>query len=72
MRKSFTARFLHLLNGLFFRYLGNQVHAGVERQYAAYIGASVVAKLPLFTELCVFKEDWDEIGPDALEKWLTL
>ncbi|XP_073229205.1 uncharacterized protein [Porites lutea] len=49
-----------------------QVHAGVERQYAAYIGASVVAKLPLFTELCVFKEDWDEIGPDALEKWLTL
>ena len=32
----------------------------------------MVAKLPLFTELCVFKEDWDEIGPDALEKWLTL
>lgn len=50
----------------------NQVHAGVERQHAAYIGACVVAKLPLFDELCVFKEEWDETGPDALEKWLTL
>ena len=49
-----------------------QVHAGVERQHAAFIGASVVAKLPLFEELCVFKEDWDENGPEALEKWLTL
>lgn len=49
-----------------------QVHAGLERQHAAFIGASVVAKLPLFEELCVFKEDWDENGPEALEKWLTL
>lgn len=49
-----------------------QVHAGLERHHAAYIGASVVAKLPLFEELCVFKEDWDEAGPEALEKWSTL
>jgi len=49
-----------------------QVHAGLERHNAAYIGASVVARLPLFQELCVFKEDWDDAGPDALLKWLTL
>ncbi|KAJ7355131.1 hypothetical protein OS493_027920 [Desmophyllum pertusum] len=49
-----------------------QVHAGLERHHAAYIGASVVAKLPLFEELCVFKEDWDETGTESLEKWLTL
>ncbi|XP_068758351.1 uncharacterized protein [Montipora capricornis] len=49
-----------------------QVHAGVERQYAAFIGASVVANLPLFDELCVSKDDWDELGPEALAKWLTL
>lgn len=48
-----------------------QVHSGLERQHAAYIGASVVAKLPLFEELCVFKEEWDENGSEALEKWLT-
>ena len=53
-------------------YSPTQVHAGLERQHAAFIGASVVAKLPLFEELCVFKEDWDENGPEALEKWLTL
>ncbi|KAL9960225.1 hypothetical protein ACROYT_G033653 [Oculina patagonica] len=49
-----------------------QVHAGLERHHAAYIGASVVAKLPLFEELCVFKEDWDITGPEALEKWSNL
>jgi len=55
-----------------FRQHGHQVHAGLERHNAAYIGASVVARLPLFQELCVFKEDWDDAGPDALLKWLTL
>lgn len=55
-----------------FWFHGNQVHAGLERHHAAFIGASVVAKLPLFEELCVFKEDWDVTGPEALEKWTTL
>lgn len=46
-----------------------QVHAGEERYYAAFIGASVVASLPMFNEMFVTKEEWDDLGPEALQKW---
>lgn len=46
-----------------------KVHAGEERSYAAFIGASVVASLPMFNEMFVTKEDWDDLGPEALQKW---
>jgi len=45
------------------------VHAGTDRHHAAFIGASVVARLPLFEELCITQEEWNESGMDAMEKW---
>lgn len=45
------------------------VHAGAHRQHAAFQGASVMASLPNFSNLCVWQEDWQEIGPSVLEKW---
>jgi actin-related protein len=49
-----------------------KVHAGTDRQHAAYIGASVVARLPLFEELCITQDEWNDLGTDALEKWQNL
>ncbi|EDO45073.1 predicted protein, partial [Nematostella vectensis] len=49
-----------------------QVHAGTDRHHAAFIGASVVARLPIFDQLCVSQEEWEQVGPDALEKWQNL
>uniref|UniRef100_A0A6P8J606 Uncharacterized protein LOC116306834 n=1 Tax=Actinia tenebrosa TaxID=6105 RepID=A0A6P8J606_ACTTE len=49
-----------------------QVHAGTDRHYSAFIGASVVANLPLFEEHCITQDDWNDIGVDALEKWENL
>lgn len=52
-----------------FTFLFLKVHAGEERYYAAFTGASVVASLPMFNEMFVTKEEWDDLGPEALEKW---
>jgi hypothetical protein len=46
-----------------------KVHTAPYRQHAALQGASVLASLPNFTNLCVWNEDWHEAGPDVLRKW---
>ncbi|EDQ92194.1 uncharacterized protein MONBRDRAFT_17728 [Monosiga brevicollis MX1] len=45
------------------------VHAHPHRQHAALQGASILASLPNFGDLCVWHEDWMEAGPDVLRKW---
>ena len=46
-----------------------KVHASPYRLHAAFQGASVLAGLPNFSSLCVWSEDWHEVGPDVLGKF---
>ena len=46
-----------------------KVHTAPYRQHAALQGASVLASLPNFANMCVWNEDWQEAGPDVLRKW---
>lgn len=39
------------------------------RHHAAYRGASVLAGLPNFSQMCVWNEDWQEVGASVLKKW---
>ena len=34
--------------------------------HSAWIGGSILAALPTFTELCVSKQDYDEYGPSIV------
>lgn len=45
------------------------VHAGEHRQHAAFRGASVLAHLGNFDNMCVWQDDWHEIGAQVITKW---
>jgi hypothetical protein len=39
------------------------------RHHAAFRGASILAGLPNFSQMCVWNEDWQEVGSGVLKKW---
>lgn len=45
------------------------MHAAEDRQFAAFIGAAVLASLHTFDDMCITRDEWEEIGPDILRKW---
>ena len=57
------------LQGIRNRNVFYQVHASPDRQFAAFIGAAVLASLESFHDLCISREDWEENGPELLKKW---
>ncbi len=48
---------------------GSTVIAGQHRQHAAFRGAAVVAQLGAFDRMCVWAEDWNEMGEKAIGKF---
>ncbi|XP_028398230.1 uncharacterized protein LOC114521861 [Dendronephthya gigantea] len=46
-----------------------QIHAAPDRQFAAFIGAAVLASLETFQDLCITRDEWEETGPELLKKW---
>ncbi|XP_071784513.1 uncharacterized protein [Asterias amurensis] len=46
-----------------------KVHASPERYHSAYYGATVLANLAAFDNMCITKEEWKQLGPTSLTKW---
>ncbi|CAB4016544.1 Hypothetical predicted protein [Paramuricea clavata] len=65
----FADRLQTELSGKFPSSLVIQVHAARDRQFAAFIGAAVLASLESFADLCISRDDWEETGPELLKKW---
>ncbi|XP_072026090.1 uncharacterized protein [Amphiura filiformis] len=49
-----------------------KVHAAPERYHAAYYGASVLAPLSAFDNMCITKDEWKQLGPTSLTKWQSV
>ncbi|XP_071960359.1 uncharacterized protein [Antedon mediterranea] len=47
-----------------------KVHAAQERYHAAYNGATILAPLSVFDTMSISKEEWRELGPTSITKWL--
>lgn len=46
-----------------------QVQAAPDRQFAAFIGAAVLACLETFDDLCISRDEWEQSGPELLARW---
>jgi actin-related protein len=40
----------------------------IERKYSAWRGASMLASMPTFNQLCITKWEYDEYGPSIVHK----
>ena len=45
-----------------------KIIAPPERKYSAWIGGSLLASLSTFPMMCVFKDEYDEVGPSIIHQ----